>query len=75
MVHYPGGHEEGWPDGVKNLFIDFYDTVSRRRQGGDEERPRTFASFRDGHYIVLINEAIAQSNSEKVWVNVHDNLG
>ena len=24
LAHYPGGHQEGWPDGLKNLMLDFY---------------------------------------------------
>ena len=27
LAHYPAGHQEGWPDGLKNVMIDFYAAV------------------------------------------------
>ncbi|GGD67089.1 Gfo/Idh/MocA family protein [Paenibacillus nasutitermitis] len=70
MVHYPGGHEEGWPDGVKNLFIDFYAAVEQAQEGKPDQDSRTFASMEDGHYMMKITEAILESHKRQAWVKV-----
>ena len=31
ISHYPGGHSEGFPDTIKQLFLDVYGWVFRRR--------------------------------------------
>jgi len=67
LAHYPGGHQEGWPDGLKNLFIDFYESV---RNGGTGVREFQYATFEDGHYIMKIIEAILKSNETKQWVEI-----
>jgi len=77
MAHYPGGHQEGWPDGLKNLFIDFYEEVRRKRNGnaaagaGDgKERTASFATFEDGHRIMELIDAILESHRTKKWVQL-----
>jgi len=35
FAHFPGGHPEGYPDGLKNLFIEFYNFI---RSGGNPIR-------------------------------------
>ncbi|MFC5652035.1 Gfo/Idh/MocA family protein [Paenibacillus solisilvae] len=72
MVHYPGGHEEGWPDGVKNLFLDFYEAVAAHKEGLDYNggSHQTFASVQEGHYMMRINEAIVESFHKKTWVSI-----
>lgn len=72
MAHYPGGHQEGWPDGLKNLFIDFYEAVRRRKAGEGEtgEGAASFATFEDGHRIMLLIEAILESHRTKKWVRL-----
>jgi predicted dehydrogenase len=70
LAHYPGGHQEGWPDGLKNLFIQFYQAVRKAKAGEDWNQARTFADFHDGHRIMKIIDAILKSHSEKRWVNV-----
>ncbi|SDE64591.1 Predicted dehydrogenase [Paenibacillus sp. UNCCL117] len=66
MTHYPGGHQEGWPDGLKNLFIDFYAKVE------DRSRKSSFATLEDGHRIVKLVEAILRSHREQRWVRVEE---
>jgi predicted dehydrogenase len=66
LAHYPGGHQEGWPDGLKNLFIDFYQAVKTYPNSSST----SFATIEDGHYIMLLIEAILKSNEEKRWVTV-----
>jgi len=63
-AHYPGGHNEAYPDGPKNLFRNVYGFIARERPGGD------FATFVDGHHEIAICEAVLQSHQEQRWVEV-----
>jgi len=68
LAHYPGGHEEGWPDGLKNLFLDFYAAVEARGRGAEHES--SVATFADAHRITCAVEAILRSHREDRWVDV-----
>ena len=68
LAHYPGGHEEGWPDGLKNLFLDFYAAVEAHQSGG--RRESSVATFADAHRITCAVEAILESNREGRWADV-----
>jgi predicted dehydrogenase len=68
LTHYPGGHEEGWPDGLKNLFLDFYAAVEEHSSGG--RRESSVATFADAHRITRAVEAILESNREGRWADV-----
>jgi len=63
-VHYPGGHPEGYPDGIKNFFRKYYEYILDRKAKCD------FPTFSDGHYEVLICEAVLKSYKLKRWVKV-----
>ena len=63
-VHYPGGHNEAYPDGPKNLFRNVYGYLAGTREGGD------FATFVDGHNEIAICDAVLKSGREKQWVDV-----
>lgn len=63
-AHYPGGHNEAYPDGPKNLFRNVYGFIAGTRPGGD------FATFVDGHNEIAICAAVLKSGREKQWVNV-----
>jgi len=63
-AHYPGGHNEGYPDGPKNLFRNVYGFIAGERPGGD------FATFVDGHNEIAICDAVVKSSREKQWVDV-----
>ncbi|MGM7701596.1 Gfo/Idh/MocA family protein [Pseudalkalibacillus sp. Hm43] len=67
LAHYPGGHQEGWPDGLKNLMIDFYSTIE-----GNKGRDASFATLEDGHRIMLLIEAILESHQTKKWVKISE---
>ncbi|NHN34957.1 Gfo/Idh/MocA family protein [Paenibacillus agricola] len=64
LTHYPGGHHEGWPDGLKNLFYDFY------QKAADRQYKSSFATLSDGHRNMLLVEAILKSHQEKRWVQM-----
>ena len=66
LAHYPAGHEEGWPDGLKNLFLDFYAAVDAHGQGAPVES--SVATFADAHRITRAVEAILESDREGRWV-------
>ena len=68
LAHYPGGHQEGWPDALKNLFIDFYAAVSAHRDGHD--LTPAFASFADAHRTMLLVEAALASDASGEWQTI-----
>ena len=68
LAHYPGGHQEGWPDAQRNLFADFYGAV--RAQGTGEAYERMFASFEEAHHVMQVIDAIAESGRTRSWVSV-----
>ena len=63
-AHYPGGHNEAYPDGPKNLFRNIYGFIAGDRPGGD------FATFVDGHNEIAICDAVLKSGKAKQWVDV-----
>lgn len=63
-AHYPGGHNEAYPDGPKNLFRNVYGFIAGTRAGGD------FATFVDGHNEIAICDAVLKSGRAKQWVDV-----
>lgn len=65
-VSYPGGHAEGFPDTFKQLQKKIYDYII----AGDFTKKPDFPTFEDGHYEMLLNEAIETSAREKVWVKI-----
>src|SRR5207247_11406484 len=68
LAHFPGGHQEGWPDALRNLFADFYAGVAARERG--EAYHSTVASFEEGHHLVQVVEAILESDRTGAWVAV-----
>lgn len=67
-AHYPGGHPEGYPDGPKNLFRNFYEFI---RQGKNPLNDSAdFPTFADGHWENQVVEAILKSSREEKWVEV-----
>ena len=68
LAHYPGGHQEGWPDALRNLFADFYGAVAAHRRG--EPYEPTFASFEEAHHVLQVVDAIVRSDRDRTWVAV-----
>ena len=68
LAHYPAGHQEGWPDALKNLLADFYAAVVAQRE--DEPYEPSFASFADAHRTMQLVEAILESDRAGGWVEV-----
>jgi predicted dehydrogenase len=63
---YPGGHNEGFPDTFKQLYRNVY----RYIEAGDFNTPPNFPTFADGHYGLVLGEAIGRSAKESGWVTV-----
>jgi len=70
LAHFPGGHQEGWPDALRNLFDDFYAAV--RGHGRGEPYDRTFASFDEAARVQATVEAIVRSDAAGTWIDVDD---
>ena len=65
-AHYPGGHTEGYPTCMRNLFRNIY------RRVRDPELPVDYATFRDGCTVDLIVEAVLKSSETRQWEAVPD---
>jgi predicted dehydrogenase len=70
LARFPGGHQEGWPDAMRNLFEDFYGAVYARR-GGETYEP-TFATFGEAARVQATVEAVLRSDAQASWVDVDD---
>ncbi len=67
-AHFPGGHNEGWPNAFKNMMLSFYQAVRTGKiQEADERR---FASFYEGADVMYIIDAILQSHRQQRRVSV-----
>jgi len=63
-AHFPGGHNEAYPDGLKNFVRNVYGQIGGSRSGND------FSTFVDGHKEIAICDAVLRSAAEKQWVDV-----
>ncbi len=66
FANYPGGHNEGFPDTFKQLFVDFYGAI----ENGTYQSAPPYPTFADGHREILLCEAILRSAQERRWVDV-----
>jgi predicted dehydrogenase len=66
IASYPGGHNEGFPDTFKQLSAKVYAYIRK----GDYSAPADFPTFADGHYELLVCEAIERSAEEGIWVKI-----
>jgi predicted dehydrogenase len=66
LISFPGGHNEGFPDTVKQLFKQFYAAV---RAGGPEKKPK-YPTFRDGLRELQLCDTIVASSRKRAWLPV-----
>ena len=66
IASYPGGHNEGFPDTFKQLCTRVYAYI----RNGDLTAEPDFPTFADGHYELLLCDAIEHSAKEQRWVEV-----
>lgn len=66
IANYPGGHNEGFPDTFKQLSKKVYQYIRQ----GDYSLTPDFPTFKDGHYELLLSEAIQTSARKGRWIKV-----
>lgn len=66
FASYPGGHAEGFPDTFKQLYVAVY----RYLDAGDFDAKPDFPTFEDGHYELILGEAILRSARESRWIAI-----
>jgi predicted dehydrogenase len=66
ITSYPGGHQEGFPDTFKQLYNKIYSYLL----AGNYSSQPDFPTFADGHYEMLLCEAIERSAREARWIEV-----
>ena len=62
----PGGHVEGFADTFHALFAAVYADV----QAGGRQPDSPWASFEDGHFEMLLCDAVLQSARTGTWAKV-----
>jgi predicted dehydrogenase len=60
-AHYPGGHPEAYPDGLKNFLLRVYSYIAGQSKEID------FSTFQDGHNELAICDAVLASAKSKNW--------
>jgi predicted dehydrogenase len=68
LAHFPAGHQEGWPDALRNLMIDVYAAVDARRRG--ERSNSVYATFADAVGVSRVVDAVVASDESGSWVDV-----
>lgn len=68
QAHFPGGHNEGWPDAFKNMMLNFYQAACAGKM--PQENERRFASFSEGANVMYLIDAIVKSHQQQCWVSV-----
>ncbi len=66
VTSYPGGHNEGFPDTFKQLYHKVYTYLFN----GDFTKMPDFPTFADGHYEMILCDAIERSAREKKWISL-----
>lgn len=64
IVSFPGGHNEGFPDTMKQNFSKIYARIR------DINTPENYPTFRAGLREIVLCEKIVQSQKEEKWITV-----
>lgn len=67
-TYLAAGHPEGWNDAMKNNVYSFYKFITEGKHSGVDRCD--FATFNEGHYIMVLTEAILKSSETRQWVKV-----
>jgi len=65
LISFPGGHNEGFPDTSKQMFIEVYNQIRKGTMKGAK-----FPTFKDGLRELVLCERILESNEKECWVKV-----
>ena len=66
IISYPGGHNEGFGDTTKQLFLEIYAAVAAGKQ---PEQP-TYPTFADGLRELILCDKIIESHRKQAWMKV-----
>ena len=65
FIHYPGGHNEGFPDTFKQCFRAFYGAIQSGMPAAGG-----YPTFADGHREIVLCEAILKSHQQRKWIPI-----
>ena len=65
IVSYPGGHNEGFADTSKQMFIKIYRHILNGASGAVE-----FPTFKSGARELVLCEKIVESAKEEAWIEI-----
>ncbi|MEA4853956.1 MAG: Gfo/Idh/MocA family oxidoreductase [Christensenella sp.] len=68
LISYPGGHNEGFPDTIKQFATKFYGYI--RDEGYKTGATPEFATFEDGLRELTLCESIVESAKAEKWVSL-----
>jgi predicted dehydrogenase len=68
-TQYPGGHNEGFPDTMKQLFRSFYSAIEKP-ESWQTSGLADYPTFEDGHREIVLCEAILKSARERRWIEI-----
>ena len=71
ITSYPGGHNEGFPDTFKQLCTRVYAYIRNEDYAASPSAAPDFPTFADGHYELLLCDAIERSAKDQRWVEVN----
>lgn len=66
LIDYPGGHNEGFPDTLKQIFKEIYSYI---RDCNRNSTP-PFPTFKDGLRELVLGEKILESSDSEKWVKI-----
>ncbi len=66
LIDYPGGHNEGFPDTLKQMFKEIYSYI----QDSNRNSTPPFPTFKDGLRELVLGEKILESNDSEKWVKI-----
>jgi predicted dehydrogenase len=66
VTGYPAGHVEGYPDTFRGLFAAVYADIAAGKPSPEPAYP----TFADGHDIMCVCEAVAESARSRAWTSV-----
>ena len=64
--HYPGGHNEGFPDTFKQCFRAFYQDIASNTNPNEARYP----TFADGLHEMILCDAILESHQTQKWIHL-----
>jgi predicted dehydrogenase len=69
IISFPGGHQEGYPDTVKQFMYSFYSYICAEEYLKDAVKPE-FPTFESGYREAVLCEKIIQSAQDETWLSL-----